>query len=99
MIPTFSLSWLIKITIVLVLLIEPDNFLRAWLINLAWSPTWESPISPSISAWGTKAATESITIIETASLLTRASQISRACSPVSGCDNNNSSVLTPKLWA
>ena len=97
--PTFSLNWLINITIVFVLLIDPDNFLNAWLINLACNPTCESPISPSISACGTRAATESITIIETASLLTRASHISKACSPVSGCDNNSSSVFTPKLWA
>ena len=33
----------------------------AWLISRAWRPTWVSPISPSISARGTSAATESIT--------------------------------------
>jgi len=85
--------------IVLVLLIVPDNFLKAWLISLAWSPTWLSPISPSISAWGTKAATESITTIFTASLRTKASQISKACSPVSGCESNNSLISTPNFFA
>jgi membrane peptidoglycan carboxypeptidase len=54
---------------------------------------------PSISACGTKAATESITIILTASLRTKASQISNACSPVSGCDSSNSSMSTPSLSA
>ena len=81
------------------MLIVPESFLRAWDINLACRPTWESPISPSISACGTSAATESITTIETASDLTSASQISSACSPVSGWDNNNSSILTPKFLA
>ena len=32
----------------------------AWDIKRAWSPMWVSPISPSISARGTRAATESI---------------------------------------
>ena len=82
-----------------VLLIDPDSFLSAWLIRRACKPTCESPISPSISACGTRAATESITTIDTASLFTSASHISRACSPVSGCDNSNSSIFTPKLWA
>ncbi len=34
----------------------------AWLISRACSPMWLSPISPSISARGTRAATESTTI-------------------------------------
>ena len=37
--------------------------------------------------------------MDTASLFTKASHISNACSPVSGCDNNSSSVFTPKLCA
>ena len=41
-------------------------------------------MSPSISVFGTNAATESITIISIAPLLTKASGISSACSPVSG---------------
>ena len=73
----------------------PDNLRNAWLINLACKPTWLSPISPSISACGTRAATESITTILIAPLRTSASQISKACSPLSGCDNNSSLVSTP----
>ena len=38
-------------------------------------------------------------MILTASLLTKASHISNACSPVSGCDKSNSSILTPNLSA
>ena len=53
-------------------------------MSLAWSPTCESPISPSISALGTRAATESTIIISMAPDLTRVSAISRACSPLSG---------------
>ena len=34
----------------------PASLRMACDINLAWSPTWESPISPSISARGTRAA-------------------------------------------
>ncbi len=59
----------------------------------------ESPISPSISAFGTSAATESITIMSIAPLRTSASVISSACSPVSGCESNNSSILTPNFCA
>ena len=33
----------------------------AWLMSRAWRPTWVSPISPSISARGVRAATESMT--------------------------------------
>ena len=39
---------------------EPED------ISLAWSPIFESPISPSISDFGVSAATESITIISMA---------------------------------
>ena len=47
----------------------------------AWRPTTLSPISPSISARGVRAATESTTTAEMAPERTRASVISRACSP------------------
>ena len=80
-------------------LIEPVNFLRAWDISLACKPTWESPISPSISAFGTNAATESITIMSIAPLLINASVISRACSPVSGWDIIKLSTSTPNALA
>ena len=38
-----------------------DSLRSAWDMMRAWSPMWESPISPSISALGTSAATLSIT--------------------------------------
>ena len=71
----------------------------AWLISRAWRPMWESPISPSISARGVNAATESITIRSTALDRTSVSAISSACSPVSGCEMSMSSRLTPIFWA
>ena len=88
-----------NIIIVLVFEIELVNFLNAWLINLDWRPTWWSPISPSISALGVKAATESITITEIEPDFTNVSAISNACSPASGCEINNSSVFTPNFLA
>ena len=53
----------------------------AWLMRRARRPTWASPISPSISARGTRAATESTTIISMAPLRTNASTISSTRSP------------------
>ena len=58
-----------------------------------------SPISPSISPLGTNAATESITIISIALDLIRCSLISRACSPLSGCDIRRFSVSIPSFSA
>ena len=55
-----------KITEVFDFEITPVSFRIDWLISRAWSPTCESPISPSSSFFGTKAATESITITSTA---------------------------------
>src|SRR2546425_7587146 len=60
---------------------------------------WASPISPSISARGTNAATESTVMISTAPLRTSVSAISSACSPVSGCETRRSSVWTPSFFA
>ena len=54
-------SWLMKITIVRDLLIEPVSLRRLCDIRRACRPSWLSPISPSISARGTSAATESTT--------------------------------------
>ena len=54
------------------------------VIGRARRPTKLSPISPSISARGTSAATESMTTMSMAPERTSASQISSACSPVSG---------------
>src|SRR5579871_1469642 len=49
MIPTFSRSWLRKITQQFDLEIAAVSLRRACDIRRAWRPTWESPISPSIS--------------------------------------------------
>ena len=84
---------------VLVLLTLPDNLRSAWDMRRACKPTWASPISPSISARGTKAATESMTMMSTAPDVTKASAIAKPCSPVSGWDKSNSSMLTPKAAA
>ena len=67
----------------------------AWDMRRACRPTWLSPISPSISALGTRAATESMTTTSTAPLRTSTSTISSACSPVSGWETSSSSVRTP----
>ena len=88
-----------KTTKVFVLLIVPVNFLRAWDIKRACNPGNESPISPSISARGVKAATESITTRSTDPDFTNASTISSACSPVSGCDTRSSFKSTPSFFA
>ncbi|CAM5734838.1 hypothetical protein SMICM304S_09930 [Streptomyces microflavus] len=72
---------------------------RAWLIRRAWRPTCESPISPSISARGTRAATESITIRSRAPERTSMSTISSACSPLSGWDRMRLSMSTPSFLA
>ena len=67
----------------------------AWLISRACRPTNESPISPSISAFGTSAATESIATTSMAPERTSSSAISSACSPLSGCETSSSSTFTP----
>ena len=77
----------------------PVSLRSAWLISRACRPTWLSPISPSISARGTSAATESMTITSTALQRTSISAISSACSPVSGCDTSRLSTSTPSLRA
>ena len=97
--PIFWRIWLMKITIHFVREMDPVNLRRAWLINRACRPMWESPISPSISALGTNAATLSTTTTSTAPERTRVSAISKACSPVSGWDTSNSLTFTPKRAA
>ena len=59
----------------------------------------QSPMSPSISAFGTSAATESTTMMSIAPLRTSASVISSACSPVSGWETYRSSTCTPRFSA
>ena len=60
---------------------EPVSLRSAWLMRRACRPTWLSPMSPSISALGTSAATESTTTMSTALERTSMSAISSACSP------------------
>ena len=59
MTPIFSRSWLVNTSAVFERDTAPVSLRSAWLISRAWIPTNESPISPSISARGTSAATES----------------------------------------
>src|SRR2546426_539944 len=99
MIPIFSRSWLMKTTAVRDRLIAPASLRSAWLMSRACSPGSESPISPSISALGTSAATESTTTTSTAPERTRISQISSPCSPVSGWDTSKLSTSTPSFFA
>src|SRR5213079_1401110 len=70
-----------------------------WLMSRACRPTCASPISPSISSRGTRAATESMTTMSTAPERTSVSAISSACCPLSGCEIRRSSVLTPHVRA
>ena len=88
MTPTFSRSWLMKMTMQFVLAMTPASLRSAWLIRRACRPTKLSPISPSISARGTSAATESTTTTSIAPERTSASVISSACSPVSGWETS-----------
>ena len=97
--PIFMRIWLMKITMHLERLIEPVSLRIAWLISRACAPTCASPMSPSSSDFGVSAATESITITEIAPERTSVSVISSACSPASGCEISNSSMLTPSLRA
>src|SRR5947199_6135219 len=99
MTPIFSRSWCMKITRVRERLIAPASLRSAWLMSRACSPGSESPMSPSISALGTSAATESMTTTSSAPERTRISQISRPCSPVSGCEISRLSTSTPSFFA
>ena len=92
-------NWLMKITMQLLRLMLPVSLRSAWLIRRACRPGSWSPISPSISALGVSAATESITTMSTALERTSMSAISSACSPVSGCETSRSSMLTPSFCA
>ena len=88
-----------KIAVVLAPLSAPVILRSAWLISRACRPTWLSPISPSISARGTSAATESMTIRSSAPERISMSAISSACSPVSGWETSRASVSTPRRCA
>ena len=95
MIPIFWRIWLVKMTHVFDLLVTLDSFLKALDIKRGSNPTCASPISPSTSAWGVNAATESIMTTSIAPLRIRVSTISNACSPESGCEIRTFSRLTP----
>ncbi len=99
MTPIFIRIWLMKITQQFDLDMMPVSLRSAWDMRRAWRPMCESPMSPSISALGTRAATESTTSTSIAPLLTSISDISSACSPVSGCETSRSSVRTPSFLA
>src|SRR6267378_2598268 len=58
--------WLMKITVALLRLTTAVSLRKACDMSRACRPMCESPISPSISALGTSAATESITTRSTA---------------------------------
>ena len=97
--PIFSRSWLMKMHVVSNFEREPASLRIAWDMRRACSPTWVSPISPSISARGTSAATESITTRVSAPDRTSMSAISSACSPESGWLTSSSSMFTPSSRA
>jgi len=75
------------------------SFLSAWDISLACRAMCESPISPSSSALGTSAATESTTTTSTPPERTMVSTISSACSPESGWERYRASRLMPRALA
>src|SRR5208337_1978181 len=57
-----------KMRIVPLFAAAPTSFRIACDISLAWRPMWLSPISPSSSAFGTRADTESINDIKSTRL-------------------------------
>ena len=75
------------------------SFRIAWLISRACRPTNESPISPSSSFFGTRAATESMTMTSTALLLTSISVMFIASSPLEGWLTSSDSSSTPSFLA
>ncbi len=88
-----------KMSVVPVLWAMPVSLRSAWLIRRACSPMWASPISPSISALGVSAATESMTTRSTAPERVSVSTMSSACSPLSGWETSSFSVSTPMARA
>ena len=78
-----------KMAVVLAWFSAPVILRRAWDMRRACRPTWLSPISPSISARGTSAATESTTTMSMAPDRISMSMISSACSPVSGWETSS----------
>ena len=78
---------------------DPVSLRMACDMSRACNPTLWSPISPSISALGTRAATESTAMMSTAFDRTSMSVISSACSPVSGWETSRLSMSTPSACA
>src|SRR5258707_176898 len=99
MTPIFSRSWLMKIRQVFDFETMPVSLRSACDMRRACRPICASPISPSISARGTSAATESTTMTSTPPERTSTSTISSACSPLSGCDTSRLSRSTPSFRA
>ena len=97
--PIFCRIWLMNTTQVLVLEMVGLRMRNAWLIRRACKPTWESPMSPSTSFFGTRAATESMTMMSTAFDFTSISAIFSASSPHDGWLTSSSSMLTPRRLA
>ena len=81
MTPIFMRIWLMKMRRQFERATVAVSLRSAWLMRRACRPTWLSPMSPSISALGTSAATESTTTRSTAPERTSMSAISSACSP------------------
>ncbi len=77
----------------------PASFRIACDIILACRPTDWSPIAPSSSTFGVRAATESIATMSTAPERISRSAISSACSPWSGWETSSSSTSTPMRFA
>ena len=88
-----------KIHTVLVFEMLAVSLRNACDIKRACKPIFESPISPSISALGVNAATESITMMSIALERMSESAISSACSPLSGCEMSRLSTSTPSFCA
>ena len=88
-----------KMIVVSVLWAMAVSLRSAWLMSRACRPMCASPMSPSISAFGVSAATESMTTRSTAPERVSISQISSACSPVSGWLTRSRSVSTPMARA
>ena len=73
-----------KMTAVRDLWMVPVSLRSAWDIRRACPPTCDSPIAPSSSVWGIRAATESMTTRSTAPERTSMSAISRGLLAVVG---------------
>ncbi len=99
MMPIFMRSWLMKMIIVWPFAAKATSLRRACAIILACRPTCCSPISPSSSARGVSAATESTTTTEIMPDRTKLSKILSASSPLSGCEMRRSFTRTPRRAA